>query len=257
MFLLTKKIMRRRAKLPPLPHAEPQWWYVNSPMIQTEFRVPSDSFGLGRILDIPPGGRIDLELSVPSGDRLAPFFWLRDADPESFKTLVSSHPAISEIEAIASNDGDILYTLSIQGDRDFLFTGIAEHAGQVLHGHGTPTEWEFGVRFPSHTEVSEFQTYCEHAKINLTLDSLREVSHPDSGSELGLTREQTDALTLAVEKGYYDIPRRSDLCEIGDEMGISSAAASERLRRGVKSLVTNGLLSRTPSARTNEQVQGH
>jgi hypothetical protein len=37
------------------------------------------------------------------------------------------------------------------------------------------------------------------------------------------------------------VPRRASLSDIADELGVSTQAVSERLRRGVTTLVTNAL----------------
>ena len=42
--------------------------------------------------------------------------------------------------------------------------------------------------------------------------------------------------------GYYSLPRQISTQEIADEFGISDQAVSERLRRGITTLVTNTLL---------------
>lgn len=43
-----------------------------------------------------------------------------------------------------------------------------------------------------------------------------------------------DALILALERGYFDTPWGVTLKEIGDELGITQQAASERVRRAAQ-----------------------
>lgn len=47
----------------------------------------------------------------------------------------------------------------------------------------------------------------------------------------GLTDRQEEALRIAYELGYFEIPRGVSLDGVADELGISAASASERLRR--------------------------
>ena len=47
----------------------------------------------------------------------------------------------------------------------------------------------------------------------------------------GLTDRQDEALRIAYELGYFEIPRGASLDAVADELGISAASASERLRR--------------------------
>jgi predicted DNA binding protein len=39
--------------------------------------------------------------------------------------------------------------------------------------------------------------------------------------------------------GYFEIPREASTSDIGDRLGISAQAVSERLRRGHRKLVTS------------------
>jgi len=47
---------------------------------------------------------------------------------------------------------------------------------------------------------------------------------------LELTDRQREAVELALERGYYDVPRTVTLDELGAELGITSGPMSARLR---------------------------
>ncbi|WP_247731027.1 helix-turn-helix domain-containing protein [Halovivax limisalsi] len=53
----------------------------------------------------------------------------------------------------------------------------------------------------------------------------------------GLTDEQREALRIAYERGYFEIPRRTSLEGLADELGITASSVSERLRRAQTQLV--------------------
>ncbi|WP_222919379.1 helix-turn-helix domain-containing protein [Natrinema sp. SYSU A 869] len=53
-----------------------------------------------------------------------------------------------------------------------------------------------------------------------------------------LPAEQRDALRAAVERGYYETPRRIDLSELADELDVPRSTLSYRLRRAEASLAT-------------------
>lgn len=74
------------------------------------------------------------------------------------------------------------------------------------------------------------------------LDRIYNPTTPGTGPWFGLTRRQRTTLELAVERGYYDIPRRCTTIELADELGISDQAVTERLRRGIVAFVANALL---------------
>ena len=64
----------------------------------------------------------------------------------------------------------------------------------------------------------------------------------------GITEKQREAVLLAVEAGYYETPRRTDLGELADRLGVSKSAVSQRLSAVESNLVTS-LFEREAGAR--------
>ncbi|EFW93068.1 DNA binding domain-containing protein [Haladaptatus paucihalophilus DX253] len=55
------------------------------------------------------------------------------------------------------------------------------------------------------------------------------------------TEQQHETLRSAMDRGYYEIPRRMTTTDLAEELGVSHQAVSERLRRGHRCLVEHGL----------------
>lgn len=53
-----------------------------------------------------------------------------------------------------------------------------------------------------------------------------------------LTARQLEALEVARERGYYDVPRTTSLATVADDLGCSESAASTLLRTAESKLVT-------------------
>lgn len=53
-----------------------------------------------------------------------------------------------------------------------------------------------------------------------------------------ISEKQAEAVRLAAEGGYFEIPRDVSMSEIADELDICGQAASERLRRGIAKLIS-------------------
>ncbi len=64
-------------------------------------------------------------------------------------------------------------------------------------------------------------------------------TRPDSGPDFGLTPVQRETLLLAVDRGYYAIPRECTTLELAEELDISDQAVTERLRRAIVTVVKN------------------
>ncbi|MGY5873400.1 MAG: helix-turn-helix domain-containing protein [Candidatus Thorarchaeota archaeon] len=52
-----------------------------------------------------------------------------------------------------------------------------------------------------------------------------------------LTVKQTEAVSLAHSKGYYEIPRRCEIKHIAEDAGIKRVAMQERLRRAERAIM--------------------
>jgi len=208
----------------------------------TEFRVPSADFELGRILDVEGITSIELENLVPIGGATVPLFWIHNSTRQSFLESVQRHPAVTSAAEVDVFDDRTLFTLDWDANHDHLFEGISESEGQLLNAIGTPDTWEFELRFPDHDALSEFRTHCEDAQILLEVQRVYNPTKPDAGPWYGLTELQREAIMLAAQTGYYDIPRGCTTKELADELGISDQAVTERLRRAIVSLVTYTLV---------------
>jgi predicted DNA binding protein len=66
-------------------------------------------------------------------------------------------------------------------------------------------------------------------------------------ADFELTDSQRTALFHAVRGGYFEVPRRTTLRQIGDELGITGQAVSENLRRGANNVFKQVLLGPSES----------
>jgi predicted DNA binding protein len=204
-----------------------------------ELSVPGDNFGLGQVLEVVSGITIELESMVPTGENAIPFFWVHNSHRDSFTANLTEQELVTDVTEIDAVDGKTLYALDWNGETDALFAGIQQQRAQVLSATGTPREWEFELRFPTHEALSDFQRYCQHHGITLEVSRIYNPTRPDSGPWFGLTPVQRETLLLAIERGYYDIPRRCTTLELAKELGVSDQAITERLRRAIVTLVSN------------------
>ncbi|CCQ32242.1 bacterio-opsin activator HTH domain protein [Halorhabdus tiamatea SARL4B] len=62
-------------------------------------------------------------------------------------------------------------------------------------------------------------------------------SDSDDIDEYGLTAQQHNALAVAYDEGYFEIPREATLEDLADELDTTTSALSELLRRGQRRLV--------------------
>ncbi len=222
-----------------------------------QLSVDGDDFGLGRALDVISGITIELESLVPMGERAVPFFWVHNSQRDVFIDTLYDEEYIGEIREVDVLDGRTLYALEWVADTDEFFRGIQQQDAQVLGALGTPRRWEFELRFPSHDALSDFQRHCIGEGITLDVSRIYNPTPPESGPWFGLTPVQRETLLLAIEEGYYDIPRQCTTLELAEELGISDQAITERLRRAIVTLVSNTLQASIAAQQTDHPQDAH
>lgn len=208
-----------------------------------EISIPATEFELGRIMSRTESGTIELESLVPTGERAVPFFWVYDADFETFESTVAAEPSVADLAKIDTYDDRVLYTFEWSVENDSVFQSIRRVSAYILNATGAGGSWQFELRFPSHNALSTFQKHCREREVGFEVIRVYNPSKPDLGPWFGLTEPQREALVLAVEEGYYDIPRDCTTVELAERLGISDQAVTERLRRAIVGLATNTILT--------------
>ncbi len=207
-----------------------------------ELTVPSDSFELGQILRVEGTTQISAETMVPLGGKPTPFVRVRNDERELFEQAVREHPSVNEISLVNTHEDETLYSLDWELTDGSLFQRILDLDAVLLDASGTADTWKLELRFPTHDTLSTFQEYYTEEHIQVSIKRIYNPTRPDAGPWYGLTPPQREMLTYAVESGYYSLPRQISTQELADSFDISDQAVTERLRRGINSLVMNTLL---------------
>jgi hypothetical protein len=98
-----------------------------------------------------------------------------------------------------------------------------------------PGGWQQTGWFASRDTFGKFSSFWQqNAGFQLLRLTHDEESEPPGD---GLTDRQREALRIAYELGYFDIPRQASLERVAAELGISASSVSERLRRAQTELI--------------------
>lgn len=203
--------------------------------------VESDQFELGQVLDTRQDLRVDLTQFVPINGMLAPYFWVEDDGNEVFEADVRSDPRVKELTALNGVVDYTLYRIEWVEGIDGLLDTLAEHEILVERGVGTDSTWIFRLRSESREALSRFQNDC--IEKGITVEIRRLVDNPDDPdtNRFELTTKQHEAVMMALEEGYFDVPRHASLTDLAEIVGISRQAFSRRLNRGLRGLLVNTL----------------
>jgi predicted DNA binding protein len=204
-----------------------------------ELTIPMESLEIGQATATIPESHIELEQIVPIGDGVVPYFWATVEDFDSFEASVREYELVDRLEHVATVDNRRLYRVYWAETGKFVDALTASDA-TVLEGHGSDP-WTFRLLFPTREQVTIFREQCSAKDIPFDVRHVSELSDEVAEPQFGLTEQQHEALRLAVERGYYSIPRETTLADLAEEVGISQQAMSERLRRGTAKVLVNAI----------------
>lgn len=208
-----------------------------------ELTIPSEEFELGRILRVEGSIHISLETMVPLGGNPTPFVRVENGGRDTFEQAVRDHPSVNDITLVDVQGDETLYALKWTPSDGSLLEIILGMDAALLDASGNVDTWQLELRFPSHDVLSEFQEYYLDEDIPVTIERIYNPTDPGVGPWYGLTATQRETLTHAVESGYYALPRKVSTKDLADDFDVSDQAVTERLRRGITTLVTNTLLA--------------
>jgi predicted DNA binding protein len=202
-----------------------------------DFTVPYTEFALGRVLEIESGIGVRLESMIPTGEAVMPYFWVTTDDADPVRATLSEDPLTRHVEIVDRVDEEILFRVEWDPDIDGLIDVLLNTEAVVLEAVGTGDSWSFELRFRDYDALSEFYQRCVGKGIDITLGKVHDPVEGTGAGSYGLTTEQHETLLTALEAGYFDVPRRTTLVDLGERLGISDSAVSQRLRRGLARLV--------------------
>ena len=206
-----------------------------------EFSIPATEFTLGEVLSDPPM-QLELERIVPTGETIMPFVWVTGEDHDTFAETVRSRPTVRELLELDRVGESWLYRIEWDQPPMDLIEGISSSGAVVLEAQGFE-EWRFRLRFSDHDDLSTFHNYVIENDIPCHIERTYTLTEATGvGRRFALSQAQREALLLALRRGYFETPSETSLDELGEELGISRQAVSNRIRRGNEKLLREVLL---------------
>ena len=189
-----------------------------------------------------PEVTIEFERNVPTGDSAELLVWIKGADTAAIDPALAADPTIECVKRSLEVADRWLYQVELAeaGTDADLYPILLETGSVVQRARVTEAGWDCHFGFADNGALSRFFDTCRELNIGFEIDRIYE-PRPESETGSVLTGPQREALEAALEAGYFDVPRREDLQTVGRRLGISDTAASERIRRGAKTLIEREL----------------
>ena len=209
--------------------------------VVVDFTVPAESFALHEALAAEPSMTVEGERLASHGTEwVLPFLWASGGDLEAFYEAVANDPTVVDATVIEKADHTALYKIEWVDAVNEMVTEIVDQHANILEAVAQGEEWRLKLRFARDEQVSSFRSHFAEQGREFEVQKLYHPSVPRQ-QEYGLTPEQRTTLAVAQRMGYFDVPRGSSIEELADELGVSSNAVSQRIRRASTNLIQHTL----------------
>lgn len=204
--------------------------------VQVSVTVPAKDFVLGQLLREHSISGLRLDSLVSFEESLTPYLRMAEADIETVRRGLRSDPDIDTFEVLDTGNEGVLVRVKWSSSADEFVEGLTESQAVITEAASGGFSWSLELRFPDHDRLSEFHAWCLDRGIDLLVEEVYRTNGVRDDED-ALTDVQQETLLTAFELGYFEVPRNVTLTELAEELDISDSAVSQRLRRGMATLV--------------------
>lgn len=210
--------------------------------VLTRIDCPASQFVLRQTMETLVDAQFEFERVVASPSNAESLVWVGGPDEATIRETLAVDPSVRAVTIVASaGDG---WLVRVRWDEDSLgFVDVVRDVdGTVWEATGAGGNWSFQVLFPGHESLSAAYEQLSEADSAVDITAVHELDSI-ARTTLGLTEKERETLVTAYDHGYYDVPHRISTAELGELLGVSHQAVSQRLRRGHGSLVGHTLVA--------------
>ena len=207
-----------------------------------EFEIPAAEFALYETMTTCPDATFEVERVVATNpEQVTPYVWVQAEDFDELERAFETDPTVATATRLSETDTDWSYHMEWTGAINLIVHLVTEQDGTITHADGREDAWQLRVLFPDNEALSEVHDYATENGFSLDVRAVYRMDD-ERRSQFGLTTTQYEVLTAGFENGYFEVPRGLTLGEFAEQEGISHQAMSERLRRGMNSLLEHTLI---------------
>lgn len=207
-------------------------------MLVATFSVPPEAFALEQTVTVLPELSLEVERVAARGpDWVMSCLWIATGSADEIVAALERDPTVAQLVDTEQFPGELFCHLEWSDAVTDRIRAMVDHEGSILAATVTEGRWRIRVRFVSRDQLDQFREHFAERGVTFQLHDL---SEPESSRHTfgTVTTSQREALVMATEQGYYQVPREVSAAELGDQLGISHQAVSELLRRGTENLIT-------------------
>lgn len=207
-------------------------------MFVAEVDLTHPELALTRTIESGPPAEMELDYQVIADPETYYLFFEVETDAfDEFEAAVAEDPTVAEHAVIVDGGDSRVYRMRLLAIDHLVLPKAAELGMQVLRAVNSRRGWKATLRVPDSGELHEFRSYCVSKDVDFEVLRLYRAEDGDVDAGSGLTEKQRETLLTAYRAGYFDEPRSASLDDVAESLGVSSSAASGRLRRATRALV--------------------
>ncbi|MGM0590583.1 MAG: helix-turn-helix domain-containing protein [Halobacteriota archaeon] len=170
-------------------------------------------------------------------DNVRLLLWATGGDFGRFEAKLTTDATAISSNLVSVVSKRRLYSVLVDGDLRAIYDELVVADAAICQATGTADGWFVRLRFPGRNALVGVRRWYADEGYSFRVETLGFADPSPRDAPLDLTSTQASAIALAYESGYFEIPRRVSMGEIAQEVGITSQAFSERLRRGCSKII--------------------
>ncbi|SFR31897.1 helix-turn-helix domain-containing protein [Halogeometricum limi] len=202
----------------------------------------ADEFALGQSLPSLTNGEVEvIRVAATDEQTVVPYVRVSADDFDAFHDALDEDTTVQSWRLVDDLGEERLYRMEWVKDILVVVHLLLEEEGAVLEMHGHQDCWRLRILLPDRDSLTQTAQFCEEEGITFVIKHIYELDGSVGRGQYGLSRDQYEVLTTAIEQGYFDVPRSVTMGDLAETLDISQQAVSERLRRGHKNLLESTL----------------
>ncbi len=151
--------------------------------------------------------------------------------PSVMKDFKTSH-GFTDVDMVQTGKDKMLATVSTT--KCAICSTMADSGCFLVSATAKDDKLHWTVLTSKNDQIKALIARMKDNGMDATLQSIRDISSKEE-----LTKRQEAILTIALEKGYFDYPKRTSIRELAGMFGISISPLSEILRSGQKKVMAS------------------
>lgn len=234
--LLSEHSPPRRAKLLDVLAYNSRYGYHMSIIAKIHFSHPNMT--LANIIESFPDVSIRV-LQEASTDPVSniSFFIIETDQTETLEREFDADHTVETAEQVSRFQDWPVYSVEFSSNALLLGSVVTDYGGFALDAQQHNGGWMERWQLPDRESFQSVWEYALNQSFEFNIIKITQVANDGESDLFGLTDKQRATIVYAYNNGYFGHPSEITLGEIAEDFGISTTAASGRIRRGLKRII--------------------